>query len=177
MIQATIILWILLGGPVLLFFYNRHRTVGKILCYILEEDRSVRSRLIKVEGDFLNFGGNRYLVNPDAVRLMRYPAGWPSWIQQIVPVCLYKVEESTPLDWNTQMPVTNSSSALATVMEPEWLKLIVRGTREGATGALTGGNRVLTVLGVGASVLVLVMMFYLISRIGALEAIVKSTGG
>ena len=174
--QILVILWVMLAGPLILFFISRTRVAGRILCIVLEEDRSVKTRLVKVEGDYLNIGENRYLINPDAIRLMRYPAGWPIWLQQIVPTCLYRVEEAQALDWNSQQPITDSSSALSAVMEPHWLKLIVRGTKEGGSN-LTGGSRVLTVVGIGASVLGLVLIFYLISRIGALETIVKSAGG
>ena len=49
-------------------------------------------------------------------------------------------------------------------MDPEWLKLIVRGTREG--GADTGGtgSKLLTFVGLGVSILTLVLLFYVIFR-------------
>ncbi len=175
--QTLVILWVMLLGPILLFFVNRMRVAGKILCVILDEDRSVRTRLVKVEGDYLNVGENRYIVNPDAVRLMRYPAGWPIWLQQIVPTCLYKVEEAEALDWNTQLPIVNSSSALSAVMEPHWLKLIVKGTKEGGEGGLASGSKLLIVVGLGVSVLVLVLMFYVISRLISIESLVSGVGG
>ena len=176
MAQTLILLWMVLAGPLVLFFIYRVRVAGRILCVILEQDRSVKTRLIKVEGDFLDIDDGQYLVNPDAVRLMRYPSGWPVWLQQIVPTCLYRKDEVEPLDWNTQVPITSSASALAAVMEPEWIKLIVSGTKEGSS-SLTGGRKVLTMIGLGASIVSLVMAFYIITKLGAIETLVKSVGG
>ena len=177
MIQTLIILWMMLIGPMALFFIYRVRVAGRILCIILEEDKSVRNRLVKVEGNYLTIGDSRYLVDPDTVRLMRYPSGWPVWLQQIVPTCLYRSDEAHPLDWNTQAPVQDSASALAAVMEPEWLKLIVRGTREGAESVGGSGSRIITILGIGVSVVTLVMMFYVISRLAAVETLVRGVSG
>ncbi len=177
MAQTLILLWMVLAGPMVLFFIYRVRVAGRMLCIVLEEDRSVRNRLVKVEGEWLAIGDGRFHVNPDAVRLMRYPAGWPVWLQQIVPTCLYRADDAEPLDWNTQRPINNSASALAAVMEPDWLKLIVRGTREGTGGALTGGSRILTMIGLGVSVVTLVMLFYVITRLGAVETLVRGVGG
>ncbi len=177
MVQTLILLWMVLAGPLILFFIYRVKVAGKILCVILEEDRSVKNRLVKVEGNYISIGDSKYVVNPDAVRLMRYPSGWPVWLQQIVPTCLYRADELQPLDWNTQEPVSNSASALAAVMEPDWLKLIVRGTREGAPSGLAGGSRLMGMLGIGVSVITLVMLFYVISRLGAVETLVRGAGG
>ncbi len=177
MAQTLILLWMVLAGPLVLFFIYRVKVAGKILCVILEEDKSVKNRLVKVEGNYISIGDNKYVVNPDAVRLMRYPSGWPIWLQQIVPTCLYRADEVQPLDWTTLEVVNNSASALAAVMEPDWLKLIVRGTKEGSGEGLTSGSRLLNMLGIGVSVITLVMLFYVISRLGAVETLVRGAGG
>ena len=45
--------WMVLFGPIILFFVVRRRTFRKMLCEILEKDGSIRSRLVKVEGDWI----------------------------------------------------------------------------------------------------------------------------
>jgi len=175
--SAVLMLIFVASGPVIFFFITRARVAGKLLCWILEEDRSARQRLLKVKGNFIQMEQERYFVNPDSVRFVRYPASWPVWMQQTVPCSLYKRGEGNPLDWNTLAPIGPASAVeLGTVLDPEWIKLVVKGTSEIGK---TGGNRerLLLIIAIGASGLTLLLTFYLVSKMGAIESIVRSMGG
>ena len=169
---------VLLIFPTLMFFYMRARTTGKILCWMLEEDRTAKQYLRKVQGDFVRFPDSSYLVNSDSVRFVRYPASWPSFLQQTIPCSLYRRGDTQPLDWTTAASIALSASELSSVMEPEWMKLIVKGTKDSsAQGRL---SNLMPALSLGATGLVAILVFYLISRIGELQAAVtriQSLGG
>ena len=164
-------------GPVVVFFWMRIKVNGKILCWILGEDRSAKSKLCKVAGDYVLIGGDKYLIDSDTVRLVRYPTGWPVWLQQTVPVCLYNEGNADPIDWITQQPKGRSAKELAAILDPEWLKAIVRGTKESSSQAIPNGFKTMLMVAAGAAVVGLVVMFYLLSKIAALETVIKAGSG
>ncbi len=174
-ILLTIITVVL--GPIAVFFWMRVKVNGKILCWVLGEDRTAKPRLCKVAGDYVTIGDDRYLVDADAIRLVRYPTGWPVWLQQVVPACIYVEGNADPIDWVTQQPMSRSAKELAAILDPEWLRAIVRGTRESASQAIPGGLKAMVMISAGAAVGGIVLMFYLISKIVALETIVKAGSG
>ena len=71
--------------PVAAFFWMRSRTSGKMLCWMMDDDRSAKQKIVKVTGDFVEMDDERYIVNAEAVRLIRYPTGWPNFMQQVMP--------------------------------------------------------------------------------------------
>jgi len=147
-----------------------------MLCWILEDDRSARIRLVKVRGDFVDIEGGTYGVRPDAVRLVRYPFGWPSWLQQIVPCSLYNKDGADPIGWNEQAPMSLSARELTAVLDPHWFSAIVKGTKEGGTAANIGGLRIVLLVVAGVSIFSMVVLFYLLSKVMSLEAIVRASG-
>ena len=157
--------------PVFIFFWNQNRTAGKVLAFILEEDKSVKISLYSIRGDFVLVGDEGYYIFPDRVRLTRYPGGWPTMLQQIVPVVLYNRGDAEPLDWNKLIKRTVSATEVGSAMEPEWLKNIVRGAREGSKGDKT--QRVFLMVSIGISVICLLLLFYMLSRFGGLEQLIK----
>ena len=161
----------MLVGPMIAFFVMRAKTAGKMLCKILEKDKSSRSYMQRVQGNWIIIAGDRYIVNPEAVRFTRYPSGWPMWMQQVVPECLYEKGNATPLSWNTVQPIAFNAKDLATVLEPEWLSRLVKGTQE--VGKSPGRERTIQMVTLGAVGLVAVLLFYIISKMGALEGIVN----
>ena len=152
--------------PVAAFFWMRTRTVGRMLCWIMDDDRSAKQSLVKVQGDFVTMDDERYVVHPDAVRLIRYPTGWPNFMQQIMPCALYQRGNAEPINWNTSVPTHLSSMELGSILDPNWMRLIVRGTKDqGGTPA----NRMITFATLGIGAVSIVIMFYLVTKLGTLQ--------
>lgn len=153
-------------APVAAFFWMRTRTVGRMLCWVMDDDRSAKQRLVKVSGDFVTMDDERYIVHPDAVRLIRYPTGWPSFMQQVMPCALYSRGNAEPINWNEASPRHLSSMELGSILDPNWMRLIVRGTKDQAG---TPANRMITFASLAIGGVSVVMIFYLISKMGTLE--------
>lgn len=157
---------------VVAFFWVRARTSGKLLCVMLESDRTARQYLKKVQGSFVRFPDSNYLVVGDSIRFVRYPTNWPPFLQQTIPSALYNRGDTQPLSWTSAQHQGMSANELAAVLEPEWMRAIVKGTQaSGTQGRLQTMMPMLTLM---ASALALVLIFYIISRLGALESAVTS---
>jgi len=152
-------------APVAAFFWMRSRTTGRMLCWVMEDDRSAKQRLVKVQGDFVNMDDEKYIVHPDAVRLIRYPTGWPGFMQQIMPCALYSRGNAEPINWNSSVPTHLSSMELGSILDPNWMRLIVKGTKDQTTPA----NSIMTIASLGIGGVSVAMIFFLISKIGSLE--------
>ena len=161
---------IILVFPVVLFFFNYHRCAGKILGFFLDETDSMKPTLCKGYGDdWLLTKDAAYRTDTDKVRHVRYPFGWPRSLQQDLPAFLYKKGEMEPLDWKTvEIDPSDHVSAreIAALLEPEWLRALVKGVREGTGGGLTKQERMFMFVGAGASVLALILVFVVMSRLG-----------
>lgn len=165
---------IFLFVPVIIFFWNQQRIAKKVLCLFLEEDRSINQRLLPAQTDFvLDLKmGQAYYIYPDNVRFMRYPAGWPTAIQQVVPVVLYERGNGEPLDWVHLEKRVVSATEIGAAMEPEWLKNIVRGYRE--TSGETKMQKMLPLLSVALGAICMLLLFVVMTKFGSLEATVES---
>ena len=157
--------------PVAAFFWMRARTSGRMLCWIMEDDRSAKQRLVKVGGDFVTMDDEQYIVHPDAVRLIRYPTGWPNFMQQVMPCALYSRGNAEPINWNTSTPTHLSSMELGSILDPNWMRLIVRGTKDQAASP---ANRMITFAGLGLGSISVVMLFYVVSKMGTLQGAVTA---
>jgi len=60
----------------------------------------VKSALCEYKESFVFYQSYAYDIYPLRVRLTRFPAGWPSILQEIVPTALYDVANAIPLNWN-----------------------------------------------------------------------------
>lgn len=161
-------LWIMLLGPVAMFFFLRKRLAGKMLCLMLEKDRSAKNILVRVEGDFVNIDGDKYFVDSEAVRLIRYPGGWPTPLQHVLPTCLYQRDGVQPINWNTQSEISKSSKEVTAALDPHIFSAIVRGTREGGAASSINMRPILIVLGV-IGIVTLLTVFYVLSQINGLQ--------
>ena len=167
-------LWIMLLGPVILFFFLRRRTAGKMLCSVLEMDRSIKDKLLIVKGNFVEIDGDKYYVNPEAVRFKRYPSGWPIPLQTTVPACLYARDGFNPIDWNTQQEFSQSAKEITAVLDPDIFKSIVKGTQEGGGSGSLGNLRPMFLILGAVVVVTLLTVFYMLSKIGSIETAVKA---
>lgn len=162
----------LLAASLMAFFWVRGRTSGKLLCIMLESDRTVKRYLRKVQGSFIKFSDSNYLVVGESIRFVRYPDNWPSFLQQTVPAALYNRGDTQPLDWTSTNHVGMSANELNAVLEPEWMRAIVKGTQApGTQGRLQGMLPIMTLMAAGLS---LVLTFYVISKLGSLQAAITS---
>ena len=168
----VVMLLVMAFVPVAAFFWMRSRVTGRMLCWIMEDDRSAKQAMLKVAGDFVTIDDERYVVSPEAVRLIRYPAGWPPWMQQVVPCSLYSRGNAVPIDWATSTPTALSSTELGAILDPNWMRLIVKGTREQGEGS--GTSRMITFVSLGLGAISVVMIFYLISQLGTLNGAITS---
>ena len=159
--------------PVAAFFWMRSRTSGKMLCWIMDDDRSAKQKLVKVTGDFIDLDDEKYIVNTNAVRLIRYPTGWPNFMQQIMPCCLYSRGNANPIDWNIARPVSLSSMELGSILDPNWMRLIVRGTKEQGVAST---SRLVTFASLALGAVSVVIMFYLVTKLGTIEGTVTELG-
>ena len=168
----VVMLLVLAFVPVAAFFWMRSRTTGRMLCWIMEDDRSAKQAMLKVAGDFVTIDDERYVVSPDAVRLIRHPSGWPPWMQQVVPCSLYARGNAVPIDWATATPTSLSSTELGSILDPNWMRLIVKGTRE--QGETSPANKMVTFASLGLGAVSVVMIFYLINQLGTLSGAVTA---
>jgi len=162
-------LFTVLVGLLLMVVWNKLRTTGKTLCLICEEDKSIKQRLLPGNADFVIdvHYGEAYYIFPERVRLMRFPAGWPSFLQENVPALLVNRGDGEPLDWNNLSKRVVSALEVGAAMEPQWLKNIVKGVQEGAGG--TKLQRIMPLISVALGVICMLILFYLIVQIGGLE--------
>ncbi len=133
MTGPVVMVIIMLLMPFALIIWNRQRVKGKMLCYIVREDKSVISKLCQLREAFVLFENRAYDVYPDFVRLTRYPAGWPAFLQELVPCSLYDEEDAIPLDWIHLDNRLERSMELRAALDENWIRKLVQETsKEGA---------------------------------------------
>lgn len=96
---AIAVLVIILIVPTALVMLNKKKIAGKMLCVMVKEDKSVDLKMCRLFRNFVFYGDRAYEVYPNRVRVARYPSGWPSLLQELVPVSIYDERDAIPLDW------------------------------------------------------------------------------
>ena len=118
--------------PAFLIIWNRQRCKGKMLCFMLRKDKSLDVSLCKLWNDFVIYHDRAFDVYPDFVRLARFPMGWPSALQELVPSALYLEEDAIPLDWiNLDDRKVRSMELRSSLDENFFRKMIHETTYEG----------------------------------------------
>ena len=183
-ISMFLLVVMVMAFPLVVQFYVRFKTKGKMLGAILGKDKPVEFKLLKViDGEFVKDGPDQWIVETKLIRLVRYPMMWPpimSMFQQLVPCSLVLRGRSTPLDWEDPTVGSLSSKELPVVLDPHWLISLVKGV--GEEGRQDKTSRMLTFIAVGASVLGLIVCLYLVMKMGNLQDAVNTlrvvkTGG
>lgn len=160
MSAAAIAILITIMIPFAVIVYNRQRVKGKVLCYFVKKDKSVLGKLCEMKSDFIIYEDRAYDVYPDFVRVAKFPMGWPAFLQELVPCCLYDEEDAIPLDWINLDNRLERAMELRAALDENWLKKLVR------EAAVEGGfafnwRRILPiallVVGVGGLVVILAM--------------------
>ncbi len=132
---------ILLIMPIFAIFWNKNRVKGKMLCYILKDDKSVTPRLCELREDFVIYDYYAFDVCPQLVRVTRFPTGWPGFLQELVPCSLYDIKNAIPLDWITLTPASYRSMEIRSALDENWLrKLVHEAATEGSSSGVGGIN-------------------------------------
>lgn len=148
--------------PVMIILWNRQRVKGKMLCCFLRKDKSVVFKLCQLKGAFVIWSqgvfSRQYDVYPDFVRLARYPQGWPSMLQELVPAALYDEDDAIPKDWETLEAAKEGSMKLHAAMEERWVQKVTHEVSAPEAGGGFNWKRALPMLLIGIGVLVLLFL-------------------
>lgn len=163
-----LLLVFMLAFPLLLQFSIRLKTEGRHLCAIIEKDKPLHFKLLKISrDDFVRDKDDEWLLKTNLMKLTWYPLMWPTILgmfQQRVSCSLLMRGRSDPLDWENPPAGALSSKELPVILDPHWLVNLVKGV--GETGGASKGERMMIFLAAGASVLSLLAVLYLISKVG-----------
>lgn len=111
--------------PVFVIFWNKMRVRGKILGCFAKKDKSIDLKLCMLKSSFVIYDDRAFDVYPDYVRVIRFPSGWPSIFQEIVPCGLWDEEDAIQKDWVTLEPPREGSMSLRAALDENWIKKLV----------------------------------------------------
>lgn len=103
---------------------------------------------------------------------MRYPAGWPIFLQQSIPSVMCDRANGVVLDWSDLANANVKAKEVGAAMEPQWIKSFIKGATESRGESKM--SRMLPLLSLVAVILCLVMIFVLFTKIGGLQTAVES---
>jgi len=170
-VDAVVMLTVLILFPLALILIMRQKVVGKMLCFFLEEDKSIRAKLLKVKGDFVPFEGEAYLVKAERVRLIRYPMGWPSILQQTIPASQYHRGQVDPQNWIDLSQKGVSATEVGAVLEPTWMANIVRGIQQ--KDSKTRLEKAMPLITIGLGGLSLILIYVVVTKINEISSLLK----
>lgn len=163
--------------PLILQFTIRQKCSGKLLCAITGKEKPLDFKLLKTEtkegkGEFVRDGKDQWVINPDQVKLVKYPIMWPrilGMFQQIVGCSLYARGRADPLDWKNPVAGALSSKELPAILDPHWLVALVRGVEEGVGGKSDKNIKMYSLLAVAASIMCLLLLFVVMVKVGTIQ--------
>lgn len=100
---------------VLTLFTVRRKVQGKVVAVFVEHNNQVSEELLKVDpsGMILSAhgeGDEQYLILADKALWSRWPKGFPTWMQEIVPTFYYERNQAEPYSpKNTKSAITARS--------------------------------------------------------------------
>jgi len=174
-LPVFLLIIIFMAFPLLLQFGLRAKTRGKHLCTIIERGKPLSIKLLKVyKDDFVKDKDDEWVLKTGLMKPVDYPIGWPrvlSGFQQRVWCSLVMRGRSDPLDWEDPPTGALSSKELPVVLDPQWMINLVKGVgEEGKTGK---GERMLAMIAAGASIIALLGLFYVITKLGGIEKAIE----
>ena len=172
-ILLIFVIMCIMAFPTALTFVINSRVRGKHLCFIVEKGRPLRAKLLKIiRDDFVQDGKDHWILDPELMKPVDYPLMWPKILagfQKGVWSSLVMRGRVDPLDWENPPVGALSSKELPAILDPHWLVALVRGI--GEEGKTVKGEKMLLYITAGGVVICLLMLFYLIRKIGGLEAL------
>lgn len=170
-LPIVLLIILFMSFPLVLQWWVNSRVRGRHLGFIVEKGRPMTIKLLKIEkDDFVRDKDDSWMLEPNLMKPVDYPIIWPkilSGFQKGIWCSLLMRGRSDPLDWEDPPTGALSSKEVPVILDPHWLINLVKGI--GEEGKPAKGERMLLYLAVGASVLGLVILFYLISRLGGIE--------
>lgn len=136
MSSVEILVFTTLLVPLAVIVWNKMRIRGKMLCYFAKKDKSLHGAMCRLKASFVIYQDRAYDVYPDFIRVTRFPTGWPSIFQELVPTALYDEEDALPKDWVTLETPKEGSLSLRAALDENWIKKLV------AEAAVEGGARI-----------------------------------
>jgi hypothetical protein len=171
-LQLVFIVIIIMSFPLALQWWINSRVRGKHLCFIVEKGRPLSIKLLKIiKDDFVKEGKDHWILDNELMKPVDYPIQFPKVLagfQKGVWASLVMRGRASPLDWENPPAGALSSKEVPAILDPHWLIALVRGV--GEEGKPAKSERMLLYLAVGASVICLVMLFYVISKLGGIQA-------
>ena len=144
-----------------LMFWNKARCKGKIYGFFARKDKSLDGRLCVLKSSFVIYGERAFDVYPDYVRIARFPMGWPSFLQELVPAGLWDEEDAIQKDWVTLETPKEGSLSLRAALDENWIKKLVAEAAAENGGLKFNWRKVMPILlmivGVGGLVVILIM--------------------
>lgn len=161
MTGLIVIVIVLFLGPTAIVMMNKMRVKGKMACVVVKDDDSVDIKLCRLVRQFVLYGDYGYDVYPKRVRVMRYPTGWPSMFQELVPVCLYNEKDAVPLDWKTLDDRHISSMKLKSSLDENFFRTLIETQKEVSGGGKFNIRKMLpyALLAIGVLALIGILMF------------------
>ena len=116
--------------PLFLVFWNKRRIKGKVLGFFARKDKSIVWDLCELRDAFVIWGNRAYDLYPGRIRVAKFPAGWPSFLQEIVPAILYDEDDAIPMDWVALKSPgdMNNSMELRSALDQNWIRKWVEET-------------------------------------------------
>lgn len=147
--------------PFFLMFWNKARVKGKVYCFFARKDKSLKGQLCMLRSSFIIFEDRAYDLYPDFIRVARFPMGWPSFLQELVPTGLWDEEDAVQKDWITLETPKEGSLRLRAALDENWIrKLVAEAAAEGG-GLRINWKKILPIglmlIGVIGLIVVLVM--------------------
>ena len=161
---------IFMSFPLMIQAFVWFRSKGKHLCAILEKGKPLDIRMLQIYKDeFVKDKDDTWILDTTLMKPVDFPIGWPPLLgifQKRVWCSLVQRGRAEPLDWSNPSISKLSSKELPDILDPHWLKALVKGIEEGTGGSKR--DRIILYLAAGAGTLSLLVSLYIVSKIGNL---------
>lgn len=170
---------IIMAFPLVLQFVINSRVRGKHLGFIIEKGRPLTVKLLKIDADdYVYDGEDHWKLEPKLQKPVDYPVMFPKVLagfQKGVWASLLMRGRHKPLNWEDPLIGDYSSKEIGKSLDPHLLvNLMGRMGEEGAGVGFKKGEKMLLYMAVGASIIAVVVLFYVITRLGGIEQAIQA---
>lgn len=175
-IAGALLFCIMMVTPLALQFFIRLKTKGRMMAAIKAVGKPLQFKLLRVDGELLHDGTHDYIINgkPGNIIPVDYPLNFPKVIDGFrvrIDCSLYKEGQGEPVNWDSPMVKTIDSRELKSILDPYWLRAIVKGTVEEtmAAGGVKGGNR-WSLMSLAVSGFCLIVLFVVLYKLSGIQS-------
>ena len=175
---CAVVLVIFITGSL---FWVRMAVRDKAFCYILSENRQLKSKLLKPKQNTIIIGSGddapKYLMHPSKQFWSPWPPGFPNFMQEPVPTYMFVEGNAEPLDpYNRKALI--SPESLRKISDEAMLKQTWKDVRETLGFKSTfGGNTLLLILVAVAVAVSTVAAYMTFTTSEQLDQILAMLGG